>query len=430
MAAQAGPQVPATTAAATRRLRIAVVVQRYGADINGGAELHARLFVELLRTQHAVTVLTTRAKDYTRWDRHYPAGADTVDGTPVLRFDHPERGHSGRARVPRRHLLRYRLGGLLSRLGITRVARPDGDARHDGEDYLERQGPFCPELLAHLRDSAGRYDLALFFTALYHPTAAGLRACPLPSVLVPTLHDERSMYLPLFHDVFRKPACILWNCRAEQRLAEKLYGAGVAPGRVCGVGIAVPALAPSVSDTTLSQLGIRGPYLVFVGRVTRSKGFHVLARAFRLLRALGGPRCQLVVVGQSFMQNLPQSNDIVYTGFVDDATRDALIAGAAATVVTSRHESLSLVTLESMALGTPVVVNGRSDVLRAHVEDSGAGLVYDLTHPLVSALRTALQLPADRRAALADAGRRYVREHYAAERVRKVLLDAVESVVP
>jgi len=411
-----------------RRLRIAVVVQRYGLEINGGAELHARVFVEALRTRHAVTVLTTRAKDYTRWDRHYAAGTDSVDGTPVLRFDHPERGHSGRARLPRLHLVRYRLGGWLSRMGATRVARPDGHPDHDGETYLERQGPFCPDLVDHLRDGSDRYDVVVFFTALYHPTAVGLRACPLPSVLVPTLHNERSMSLPLFHDVFRKPSWILWNCQAEQRLAQRLYGADIAPGSVCGVGITLPEILPSACEAALARHGVVGPYVVFVGRVTRSKGFHVLARAFRQLRALGGPRCQLVVIGQRFMKELPQAADIVYAGFVDDAERDALIARAAATVVTSRHESLSLVTLESMALGTPVIVNGRSDVLRAHIDDSGAGWVYGFGHPLALALRTALRLPPERRAALGDAGRRYVREHYAAARVRQVLFDAVEGV--
>ncbi|MDE1949407.1 MAG: hypothetical protein KGI35_12375, partial [Burkholderiales bacterium] len=66
----------------SRRLRVAVVVQRYGMEVNGGAEVHARLFVEHTRHAHEVTVLTTRAKDYTSWDRFYPDGPGQVDGTP------------------------------------------------------------------------------------------------------------------------------------------------------------------------------------------------------------------------------------------------------------------------------------------------------------------------------------------------------------
>ena len=48
-------------------MKLAVVVQRYGADINGGAELHARYIVEMLARQHRVEVLTTCAHDYVTW---------------------------------------------------------------------------------------------------------------------------------------------------------------------------------------------------------------------------------------------------------------------------------------------------------------------------------------------------------------------------
>jgi glycosyltransferase involved in cell wall biosynthesis len=105
-----------------------------------------------------------------------------------------------------------------------------------------------------------------------------------------------------------------------------------------------------------------------------------------------------------------------------------LIAGAVASVVCSKHESLSLVTLESMALGTPVIVNGRSDVLRAHVDEAGSGLVYDHRFSLVSALRKALALSTESRRAMRDAGQRYVRERYSWQRVRATLFDAVERV--
>lgn len=40
-------------------MKIAIVVQRYGADINGGAELHARYVAERLARYADVRVLTT-----------------------------------------------------------------------------------------------------------------------------------------------------------------------------------------------------------------------------------------------------------------------------------------------------------------------------------------------------------------------------------
>ena len=55
-------------------MRIAVVVQRYGAAINGGAELHARYVAEHLARHAEVEVLTTCATDYVTWRNALPPG--------------------------------------------------------------------------------------------------------------------------------------------------------------------------------------------------------------------------------------------------------------------------------------------------------------------------------------------------------------------
>src|SRR5882672_10651500 len=70
----------------SRRMKLAVVVQRYGADISGGAELHARYIAERLAHQADVRVLTTCARDYVTWRNELPAGPDTVTGVVVERF--------------------------------------------------------------------------------------------------------------------------------------------------------------------------------------------------------------------------------------------------------------------------------------------------------------------------------------------------------
>jgi glycosyltransferase involved in cell wall biosynthesis len=58
--------------------------------------------------------------------------------------------------------------------------------------------------------------------------------------------------------------------------------------------------------------------------------------------------------------------------------RERLQALEAATVVVvpSPFESLSLLALEAMAVGTPVLCNGRSEVLSEHCLKSNAGLFY------------------------------------------------------
>src|SRR4029078_3949651 len=66
-------------------MRRAVVVQRYGADISGGAELHARYVAEHLARHADVEVLTTCADDYGTWRDAYLACVEHIHGVPVRR---------------------------------------------------------------------------------------------------------------------------------------------------------------------------------------------------------------------------------------------------------------------------------------------------------------------------------------------------------
>jgi hypothetical protein len=67
-------------------VKLAVVVQRYGADINGGAELHARYIAERMAKQADVEVVTTCARDYVTWKNELAPGTETIHGVQVRRF--------------------------------------------------------------------------------------------------------------------------------------------------------------------------------------------------------------------------------------------------------------------------------------------------------------------------------------------------------
>ena len=67
-------------------MKLAVIVQRYGPAINGGAELHARYVAEHLARHAEVEVLTTCASDYVTWRNELSPGEDRVNGVLVRRF--------------------------------------------------------------------------------------------------------------------------------------------------------------------------------------------------------------------------------------------------------------------------------------------------------------------------------------------------------
>ncbi len=407
-------------------MRLALVVQRYGEEINGGAEAHARLLAERLAARHDIEVLTSCARDHVDWAPVYAPGPTVVRGVRVLRFAHPVRNDLGRAKVPLVHKLRFLLRSWLRRLPGPLVLAPRGERHYDGEDFLRRQGPHCPGLIAHLDASAARYDAVIFFTALYEPTALGLRHWGRRSILVPLVHDEKPMYLPVFHQVLRAAGALLFNTETERSLAARLYGIDTRGAGIAGVGIDVRRPDAGQIAAVLGRHGLAPGYFVYVGRIDKAKGCDELVAAF-IDHARRHPQALLVLVGKATMKLTPHPR-IHCTGFVDDDDRDALVAGATALVIPSRYESLSMVLLEAMLLGTPVIANAACEVLAQHVAQSGAGTAYRGRRELAAALQAMSALAGEGRTRLGRLGANYVHANYDWNRVMQVFDDTLRRV--
>ncbi|MCP3098727.1 glycosyltransferase [Myxococcus sp. K15C18031901] len=345
-----------------KRPRVAVVVQRYG-EVTGGAEMLAAQVAEHLTPHWDITVVTTCAKNHLSWENVFPAGPDTVRGVDVLRFP-----------VTRSRNIR----GFN---GLSRQLFDRSNERLREEQWIAEQGPLSPGLLRHLATTRDVYDGYLFFTYLYAPTVWGLPLVADRALLVPTTHDEAPIRFDAYRDVFERPRALLCLTPEELTIIEK-YFPNHARTRVVGVGVDRPA-----ADGTRfkEKHGLHRPYLLYVGRQEPGKGVPELLQHHQALKQRFADAPDLVLAGDAHMDL--SGEGVRYMGRIPEQDKHDALAGALAVVVPSRYESLSLLTLEAFAQATPVLVNGRSDVLVGQVSRSGAGRAYTDLDSFITGLR-------------------------------------------
>lgn len=376
-------------------MKIVVIVQRYGLEINGGAEFHCRILAERLQSDHDVTILTSCAKDYQTWDNVYPAGNEMVNGVPVIRFPRiGERDDKRFRRVERKFVKRRLYQRALRKLGMLAAFErwfPWVDAISEKEefDWAKNRGPYLPGLLDYLREHQKQYDVLVFFTYVFFPTIYGLKIAPHKSILIPTAHDEPPLYFPLFKKVFDKPKAILYNSKSEQQLINRVFSNQQIHSAIAGVGVEEPIFARTDIGAFVTD---QHPYFIYVGRIDRWKGCDVLIDFFlRFIRENQAFKdVHLIMVGQLFLETQPDGH-IVFTGFIPEDLKWSLMANARALIIPSLYESLSLVSLESMVMGIPVIANRQCEVLRQHIIESGGGLLYTTYEEFKWALIKVLQ---------------------------------------
>ncbi|RZK64246.1 MAG: glycosyltransferase family 1 protein, partial [Pedobacter sp.] len=272
-----------------------------------------------------------------------------------------------------RTLLQQALRGLGALDKFERLFSLKDNFKELGDQWSKEQGPYTPELLTYLQKNEHKYDALIFFTYLYYPTFFGLRIAPHKSILIPTAHDEPAIHLPVFRDFFNLPKAILYNTTSEQKLVQSLFDNEEIYSDVVGIGITSSDKQIDIDPALL--LNSDATYFIYIGRIDPGKGSDLMLSHFIRYKTETSSKVKLVLIGKASIE-IPKHEDIVYLGFVDEDLKLAMLKKAKALIMPSEHESLSLVTLESLAYGIPVIVNGASEVLVNHVVQSKAGQVF------------------------------------------------------
>lgn len=393
--------------------RVGIVVQRYGIEVVGGAEGLARQLAENIQGTWDVSVITTCAKDYATWKNEYSPGESVLNGVRVLRFP----------TIRARDLAEFsRDWSPLEKKTYALPAELE-------DEYFQKQGPECPELLDYLSTHEAEYDFFIFFTYLYYTTALGAARVASKAYIVTTAHDEMPFYFTrTFSKLFASVRGIIYLSEEEKELINRIYPATTQIKLIPGTyGVAAPeSLTPSETEHFEKKYAqyLREKYFVYLGRFAPSKGCYELIHGYSRFRDTYDPDSKILLVGSSEIPVEIAHGGMIFLGYLDDKERSFLLKNALALINPSPFESLSMVVLEAWMHGTPVIVNGFSPVMKRNCDRSGAGVYYHSTAMMYGLMAWMFYNPEQGRQ-LGELGRSFVESNFNWKKARDILVNQI-----
>lgn len=188
----------------------------------------------------------------------------------------------------------------------------------------------------------------------------------------PPLIRWRLQYL-LNHGVPRATAVFCYTEYLKNKVMEHF---GLSADRVFvtrpGLGTEIRRVQDqSIVDTLLATLGIKSPYILFIGSLTKRKNVPRLIRAYHQLVMEADIQHQLVLVGETLflseeifatIKELGLADRVVLTGRRPHGDLPILYTGADVFVFPTLSEGFGLPPLEAQACGTPVAAARVSSV--------------------------------------------------------------------
>jgi glycosyltransferase involved in cell wall biosynthesis len=385
---------------------IAIVSFRYGTDFAGGAETSLRTIAKTLHVAgHHVEVFSTCTRSVADWTNDLPEGTTENDGMAVHRF-----------RVDRHDRNRH-----LETVSAVKEAK--GKVAHETGLAYFAHSIQSSRLLEALRQRIDEFDAVIVGPYLLGLTHAVARTFPDKTILLPCFHDEAFARLAATRETYEQVAGILYHSPEEQELAERDLGVNHPNALCCGTFLNTASAEVPAAQGLRSELG---RYVVYCGRYSDSKGVPRLIEYARRYHGRSHGRFTFVFMGEGevAIPREPWARDL---SFADEPRKQGVMAGAAALVQLSDHESLSLVALEAWTFGVPVVANAGCPVLAAQIHRSAGGQVVGDFDDFARALDDLWTRP-EHWQALGHQGRQYVRAQYGsrqafADKLGKVIAD-------
>jgi glycosyltransferase involved in cell wall biosynthesis len=391
----------------TKKLRVAIVIQRYGLEVAGGAEMMARWVAEHMTRYWEMGVITTKAKDYVTWKNEYTQNEETLNGVRIKRFEIDE----------------TRNNELFSELSLKMYGQMH--TREDEMAWVEAQGPKSTALIEYLKTRANsEYDAFIFFQYLYYPTVYGMPYVKDKAFFSPAAHNEPPVYLSIYAEYFNMPLGLIPNAIEELDLIKRVSGGLKVPACVIGTGVNVPDKF-KISREKIKKFNLKNPYVLYLGRIEPGKGSDELFYMFTKFKQENDTELDLVLAGKAVV-DIPKRKDIKYVGYVSEEEKFSLIESCEFLINPSRFESLSIVIMEAWLLEKTVLVNGNCEVLVGQCKRSNGGLWYSNYEEFESSIMWMLN-NGKKRVCLGENGKKYVLANYSWNVIERKLKNFVES---
>jgi glycosyltransferase involved in cell wall biosynthesis len=209
----------------------------------------------------------------------------------------------------------------------------------------------------------------------------------------PLKHVKKRLYWPLQYPVLRDAMAVFFTAESERDLAKTSFSPNQWNSLVVPFGITDPGELEGDPASQIDAFYSRFPdlrdrrFLLFLARIHPKKGCDLLIEAFAKIAA-SVPDVDLLIAGpdqegtQAILQRLAEVSGIAdrvhWPGMIDGDIKWGALRACDAFVLSSHSENFGIAVVESLAVGSPVLISNQVNIW-PEIEKDGVGLVEEDT---------------------------------------------------
>lgn len=339
--------------------KIGFVVPWYGENIPGGAEMALRgVTSHLNESGIQIEILTTCVKEFASdWNQnYYKAGVVEESGIIIRRFEVRKGNHK-----------------LFDQVNYKLINGQD--ISQEEEEIFLKEMVNSTDLEKYIKEHENEYHCFVGIPYMFGPVYQMCKICPEKAVLIPCFHEEKYIYLRSFKELFPRIKGMIFNADAEKRLAERVYGLDNVKTITPGLGVETDLEFDA--EEFRKKYGIKEPFILYAGRKDTGKNIYTLIQYFSEYKKRNVKNLKLILIGGGEV-TIPNEikQDVYDLGYVDKQDKYNAYGAAVCLCQPSKHESFSLVIMESWLCERPVLVHEECEVTKDFVTNFNGGFYF------------------------------------------------------